>query len=342
MLHKKVGFLTPYFFQSRGNATTAKRLKAGLTDAGITVELFAYEEEAWGEDLRRRLEDCDLLHILHFGRFIKWKMGIPDFPRLPYIVTAGGTDLYSQSEDFSSIQPFLKEAKKVIVFSNEGKERLEANFSLKADQITIIPQSVWFPESQHGQGPALGGSPRLLLPAGLRPVKDVLYLLKPIEALQKRLYPSLKWVILGPVLDQAVYQDVREVEREHDWFVYQPPVPLSEIPKWYDWADVVLNTSRSEGQSSALLEAMALKVPVLARKIPGNESVITDFETGLLFSDEDEFIEKLQRLLTHAELRSHVIQKAKEAVSARHSLKKEIADYIAIYEHIEKKCQTFN
>jgi glycosyltransferase involved in cell wall biosynthesis len=85
---------------------------------------------------------------------------------------------------------------------------------------------------------------------------------------------------------------------------------------------------------------MALKVPVLARKIPGNESVITDFETGLLFSNEDEFIEKLQRLLTSADIRSHVIQKAKEAVNAHHSLEKEIAAYLAIYEGLGQKCQS--
>ena len=333
MQSKRIGFLTPYFSQSRGNATTAKRLENGLSGAGFTVEIFAYEEETWRDDVRRRLEACELLHILHFERFISWKKNIKDFPNTPYIVTAGGTDLYESSGNFSLIHAFLQGANKVVVFSKEGKERIELVFQLKPDQITIIPQSVWFPsERESSEKPNIEGDPKLLLPAGLRPVKDVLYLLEPLKALQKKVYPSLKFVILGPVLDQDVYKDVMKEVSDHEWFIYKAAVPLSEVPNWYNWADVVLNSSLSEGQSSALLEAMALGVPVLARKIPGNEGVIKDLENGLLFADEADFTEKLKRLLSNPNLRDHVIQKGKEAVDHEHSLKKEIADYTRIYE----------
>ena len=48
---------------------------------------------------------------------------------------------------------------------------------------------------------------------------------------------------------------------------------------------VVVNSSQSEGMSQALLEAMTLQVPVLARDIPGNRAIVQDGVTGLLFSD---------------------------------------------------------
>jgi glycosyltransferase involved in cell wall biosynthesis len=51
-----------------------------------------------------------------------------------------------------------------------------------------------------------------------------------------------------------------------------------------DIADVVLNTSVSEGQSGALLEAMAAgAVPVVARANEGNASLVVHGVTGLLF-----------------------------------------------------------
>ncbi|OWK13935.1 GLT1D1, partial [Cervus elaphus hippelaphus] len=47
----------------------------------------------------------------------------------------------------------------------------------------------------------------------------------------------------------------------------------------------VVNSSVSEGMSAAILEAMDLEVPVLARNIPGNSAVVKHEVTGLLFSD---------------------------------------------------------
>ncbi|NWY32119.1 GL1D1 protein, partial [Pheucticus melanocephalus] len=46
----------------------------------------------------------------------------------------------------------------------------------------------------------------------------------------------------------------------------------------------LVNSSISEGMSAAILEAMDLEVPVLARNVPGNAAIIKHKETGLLFS----------------------------------------------------------
>jgi glycosyltransferase involved in cell wall biosynthesis len=52
-------------------------------------------------------------------------------------------------------------------------------------------------------------------------------------------------------------------------------------------ADVFILPSREEGMSVALLEAMALGMPVLASSIPGNLQLIRDGEHGYLFSPND-------------------------------------------------------
>jgi glycosyltransferase involved in cell wall biosynthesis len=48
-------------------------------------------------------------------------------------------------------------------------------------------------------------------------------------------------------------------------------------------ASAALNSSVSEGQASALLEAMQLRVPIIARRNEGNESLVEHGRTGLLF-----------------------------------------------------------
>ena len=55
----------------------------------------------------------------------------------------------------------------------------------------------------------------------------------------------------------------------------------------YSDADVVLNTSLDEGMSSSILEAGSLGRPVVASRVPGNETLVSHKETGLLFDDEE-------------------------------------------------------
>lgn len=49
--------------------------------------------------------------------------------------------------------------------------------------------------------------------------------------------------------------------------------------------------------SGTLLEAMALGVPVLARRIPGNAAVVAHGVTGLLFDTPAEAVQLGQQLL---------------------------------------------
>lgn len=70
--------------------------------------------------------------------------------------------------------------------------------------------------------------------------------------------------------------------------VYHPALPRAELLSWLRQADVALNTSESEGQSNAVLEAMSLGVPVAARNVEGNADLIVHGSTGLLFDSPEE------------------------------------------------------
>ena len=51
--------------------------------------------------------------------------------------------------------------------------------------------------------------------------------------------------------------------------------------------DLFILPSREEGMSIALLEAMALGVPIVASSIPGNRRLISDFKHGRLAPPDD-------------------------------------------------------
>jgi glycosyltransferase involved in cell wall biosynthesis len=57
----------------------------------------------------------------------------------------------------------------------------------------------------------------------------------------------------------------------------------SDVARWLPHLDCFWNASGYEGQSNALMEAMACGVPVIASDIAGNRDLIIDGQTGLLF-----------------------------------------------------------
>uniref|UniRef100_A0A2D4FQU0 Glycosyl transferase family 1 domain-containing protein n=1 Tax=Micrurus corallinus TaxID=54390 RepID=A0A2D4FQU0_MICCO len=85
----------------------------------------------------------------------------------------------------------------------------------------------------------------------------------------------------------------------------------------------VVNSSISEGMSAAILEAMDLNVPVLARDIPGNAAVIVHQTTGLLYSTPQEFVQQAKTLMKDPVLYREIVRKGHEYVLKHHSWEKE-------------------
>ena len=91
--------------------------------------------------------------------------------------------------------------------------------------------------------------------------------------------------VVGPALDAAYASLVSEKARACSppaggagAFASAGPVPRGVALEYMRAAAGVLNTTASEGQSGALLEAAAAGVPVLARDIPGNRALLDVLE----------------------------------------------------------------
>lgn len=77
----------------------------------------------------------------------------------------------------------------------------------------------------------------------------------------------------------------------------------------------------AEGFPLALLEAMAMGVPVLTRRFAGVDDVIKDRENGLIFNSMKEFVEKAWWLLKFPQKRKIIARHAKVDIKKYHSLK---------------------
>ncbi|MDM5316397.1 glycosyltransferase [Fictibacillus sp. b24] len=330
----KVLFFTPYYYQNRGNATTARRIEHGLSREGeVEMNIFSYEEMSYDSVVRERMEKADVFHILHFARFVKWAERNQVELDKPYIVTSGGTDLnHSLIENEQRYLPLLKKAKAVTVFTQDAKWMLVNQYGLNDDFVHVIPQSVYLPAHDRSSEPLPLpiGTPKLLLPAGLRPVKDVLYALKSILKL-KLDFPEITLLIAGANLDHDVYTQVQVAVEKYEWLHYLPEIDLSRMKELYEWTGLVLNTSFTEGQSTSLLEAMSLHKPVIARSNTGNCSIIRHNENGMLFQNHEELYQSLKKVLLDEKFYKHQCANGYQTIIENHTIEKEVVSYLNLY-----------
>lgn len=330
-------FLTPYFHQGRGNATTAKRIVSGLQSNDVKTNVVAYDEEIVSSEV---LSSSELLHVLHFRRFADWlEQNSVTFER-PFVITSGGTDVnidIFKEEHAKKIGTVLKRAAAITVFSEDAKLKLCSVYRGLEEKVYIIKQSVWFPETDDEVGGNSVELPQeglnIVLPAGLRAVKDVLFVLPALVKLKDN-FPNLTFTIIGAPLEDEVLREVREAMKKYPWIQYYEEVALEEMASIYNNSDMIINTSLSEGQSSALLEAMYVGKPVIARNNGGNRSIIQHGETGFLFDDVHEFYQCVEQLLTDESLRVAICKNASKYVKESHSLQHEIESYVSLYEKV--------
>ncbi len=81
-----------------------------------------------------------------------------------------------------------------------------------------------------------------------------------------------------------------------------------DIPELLAETDISVLTSVKEGIPRALLESMAMGIPVVATRVNGNREVVRDGETGLMveLDDDQALTEALERLITDPKLRREI------------------------------------
>ncbi|MHC4818020.1 MAG: glycosyltransferase [Planctomycetota bacterium] len=201
----------------------------------------------------------------------------------PLVVNLGGTDLFACLQGDRAVADVLEAADAITGAFPAFGERLAKCFGRPVPYSTV-PRGVPVPDDLPPHGP--GETLHVLLPAGLRPVKDPMYAVDLAERLGERGIP-LDLRILGPELDGAYARRI-SARAAGLRFVTLGEAGHDEMPAAYRRADVVWNTSLHEGGSNALLEAVAQGCAVYARDIPGNHELLHEKGApGVLFDPDD-------------------------------------------------------
>lgn len=336
----RVALITPFAFPSvRGNAITVERIARGLRGRGIDLRIWdlsvlpsaTVEEEV--AELRPTL-----IHAFHAFRVGPLALRLARRAEVPLLVTITGTDANHDlfdAERAPIVRRVLEGASAVTVFHQSMADRISQALPDLAARLTVVPQSAFF---EKGAGeplpPASAGravGPRLLFPAGIRPVKNPRFPLLPLDGVAPR-HPGLTLSYVGPILDAREGEAFLAALRTRRWARYLGARPHHAMRALIADADVVLNCSVSEGgMANSVLEALALGRAVLASDIEGNRSLVEDGVTGFLFGTPEDFVRKLEALLGDPSLRLRLGAAGRERVTARFSPARELDGYLAMY-----------
>ncbi|MBD3276366.1 MAG: glycosyltransferase, partial [Candidatus Marinimicrobia bacterium] len=149
-------------------------------------------------------------------------------------------------------------------------------------------------------------------------------LIKALSIIEK----PVKVIFVGIQRDDFPESLVQSVPSRHS-LIFCGTVPFDEVLEYYKLFDVSVLPSTTEGLSQALLEAMALAVPVVATDSGGNSELIQDGENGFLFQDEDleEFAEKIRNVLEDVKLKKKIILNGKSTALETFSVENTVSNH---------------
>ncbi|MEQ1561561.1 MAG: glycosyltransferase family 4 protein [Nitrospira sp.] len=97
-------------------------------------------------------------------------------------------------------------------------------------------------------------------------------------------------------------------------------IPHADLPKYLSVCDIFIRPSRSEGFGNSFIEAMALKIPVIATPVGGIPDFLDDKETGVFCSPDNpqSIVLAVNTILNNDDIRDRIIKKAFDRVVERY------------------------
>lgn len=262
----------------------------------LLSKMLRTAEESWGRRLKTllhtwlgcclawRLRDSSVRHLhVHHGYAAAWiTMIAARAMGATYSMTLHGSDLLLGA---SFLQLKVEQCQSCFTISEYNRNvllRLSPTLDPRKVVLQRLGVAVPTPVPARAHDQRLRSAFGLLAVGRLHPVKDHAFLLHACSLLRER-GEVIHCRVAGDGPELSRLQELRaelDLASEVDLL---GQVPREQLHTYYDAADVVVLTSRSEGIPLTLMEAMARGAIVLAPAITGIPELVLDGKTGFLY-----------------------------------------------------------
>jgi glycosyltransferase involved in cell wall biosynthesis len=166
--------------------------------------------------------------------------------------------------------------------------------------------------------------------------KGQIYLIEAAKFLRKD-YPNLRYLIVGDGKgseEQIAYAKNLKVEDIVYFVGYQ-----EEVQKFVAAMDIFCLLSwDSEGMPNVVIEAQALKKPVIVTNIGGNPESFVAATTGIMIkpSNSDQIAQAIKKLVDNPDIAKQFGNAGKQFVNKNFSIEKMVEDTLAVYKQVMK------
>jgi len=200
---------------------------------------------------------------------------------------------------------------------------------LKNKNMYVFPNSVCFEDYPEIRTLKDKGVVRVLWQGGDSHYGDW-YSLRDVLSPVSKKFPEVRWVIWGSVYP-FIHKEIPSNQMIAEEWIHYDAYRLRLATLNFDFAVAPLvNNMFNLGKSAIkFYEAAALPEPrpILAARVPPYSDEIIDGETGMLYSDNDEFKLKFETLVRDAKLRKKLGKAAKEWVGEHRQINKTVVPY---------------
>jgi putative glycosyltransferase (TIGR04348 family) len=288
----KIEVVTPASAQAgSGNTVTARRYARILASLGHRTKLV------------NRYSDgrCDLLIALHAARSARSVLRFRRLhPESPLIVVLTGTDLYRDIKTTSRARRSLELATRLVVLQRLALAELPEELHTKTRVIYQSAQEI------AGSVEWAARRFKVAVIGNLRRVKDPLRTAYAVRQMPPASRVSV--IQIGRALDAQLARRAALENARNPRYRWLGELSYGRTRRYLANSHLLALTSRMEGSSNALSEALASSVPVIASRIPGLIGTLGKDYPGY-FSAGD--TRALARLIGRAEADSRFYQTLK-------------------------------
>lgn len=198
-------------------------------------------------------------------------------------------------------------------------------------KITIIPNGVDTEVYKPLENKEIKTDRTIISVSRLVPKNGLRYLIEALSLIQD---PVLKLWLIGSGPEENNLKELVKEKELSERVEFKGSLPPRESAELLKKANLFVRPSLSEGLGTAFLEAMACGVPIIGTPVGGIPDFLKDRETGIMArpADAKDLAEKIDLVLSDAELRQKITKNGWELVLEKYTWPKIAADFKEIYE----------
>ncbi|MCJ7759642.1 glycosyltransferase family 4 protein [Candidatus Bathyarchaeota archaeon] len=275
--------------------------------------------------------------------------------RIPFVLSPRGslfghrvgtmntmTPIAARAYDFATAKATLKVAEAVVV-TCESERREAISIGLDPSRVRLIPHGMEFPVVLSDIG-FLRGSPKLLTVSRLTPLRNILDIIRSVEAISRE-FPEVVLYIAGDAIPSSHNSAERDYPNKVRALADDPALSSHVVllggvygqKLWdlYSSCDLFIHASDYENFGFGLLEAAFFGLPLVSTDVGVASNLIQNGRGGILIPNhEPEAIAKAACDILRDPSAIQVMREYLKSLSKEYSVSKDLDEHLRLYQEV--------